>query len=354
MWNDQLFFQLYAIWVMVFLGLTTWAIINKKSTPSIYLWVWLGLGIIGKSLRYLYFKLGDVQVYKLHYEQIVNGLPLKWSSADFLYTFYTQLTALFQNVWIHFLGIELLIVLPIFLWCRKIFPKYAWWALAIFLAYPHFVAYSVNGIRFGIASSFFILATAYSKKDWRSYLLMITAVLFHVTLIIPILLWMLLLNYKKITWRMSMIIWACSSLIGIFFTQNVLNLITYLVPIEYSYRLHYYFVEELGGGITHYGAFRWKYWIFNLLIIIYLLLIKRANLFNLYGAKIAQLFVLTAGVTALFYGAYFSNRFGSLGWILIPVLFLLPVLNIPTKSHRKMGILLLTFGMILIQLRNFL
>lgn len=348
MWEDDYFFQLYGIWVVIFLVLAIGAN-YKKTISDAYLWGWLILGVIGKSLRYLYFKLGDVQVYRLHYEQMVNRESLKWSSADLLYTYYTQFTSLFKSTWLHFLGIELLILVPILVWCKKISKQYAWWALAIFLAYPHFVAYSVNGLRFGIASSFFLLATSFPKKDWKGYFLMLIAVLFHFTLLLPVLIWCFILLFHQLKIKHTLIIFLVTSIFGILFPQSILELITQSIPIEHSYRLHFYLEERLGNGITQYGQFRWKFWILNVLFIAGIVVINQLKWKNDYWLLIAKLFIITSGVTTLFYGAYFSNRFASLVWILIPPLVILPILKGISFHYKKYLIGGLSLLMIMIQ-----
>ena len=239
---------------------------------------------------------------------------------------------------------------------RKLFPKYDLLAFCIFLGALSTYAYSVNGIRAGVAASIFYCAIAYREKTWLCAFLLFVAWGFHHSMHVCIVAFLCVRYYNKP--KAYLYFWIFALLISVFqvhFVQELLGSLTdergahYLVDSEgiakTTGRVRYDFILYSCVPIFVGFYFRWKYKLNDTLYDFLLGLYTLLNSLWLFCIQV-----------------WFSNRIAFLSWQLYPLViayFLFSKTserNIPLPVWRRIVVngsylhLLFTLGMFYIYL----
>lgn len=331
------FIDFYTFWLVI-LGI---AIFLKPLTSDATKWSWglymlLILGGLGIALRYLFFNgLGDTTTYLEHFIARSQGLPYKWESRDWLYEAFTWLTSKTGSVAFHFISITFVIFAPILYWSKKHFNQAYWVVVLLFLAHPFFIPYANNGIRFGMATSIFILALA-SKNQWYRLIFALAAVLMHGTMLLPFLMMYFILLFPKIRLRYFIYVSLFANLMAILLKTSWYHYFLDLLPIEYFFRMHFYLSEMQYNHVAIWGGFRWDFWLYGFLFVIWSAwIIHRYKWRDPYFIFIAKLYTSIHAITPFFYAVFFANRFGMLAWFLTPLLIALPLKAVENKPKFK-------------------
>lgn len=331
------FIDFYTFWLVI-LGI---AIFLKPLTSDATKWSWglymlLILGGLGIALRYLFFNgLGDTTTYFEHFIARSQGLTYKWVSRDWLYEAFTWLTSKTGSVAFHFISITFVIFAPILYWSKKHFNQAYWVVVLLFLAHPFFIPYANNGIRFGMASSIFILALTV-RNSWYRLLFAVAAVLMHGTMLLPFLALYFILIFPKIRFKYFIIGSITANLFAFLLKSSWYQYLLAVLPVQYFYRMHFYLSEMHSRHITIWGGFRWDFWLYGFVIIAWTAwVVYKLKWRNTYFMFIAKLYILIHAITPLFYAVYFANRFAMLAWFLSPLLIALPLKMVEDKPDFK-------------------
>lgn len=309
---------------------------GKDKLWEVSMYVLLALGVLGISLRYLFFNgLGDTSTYVNHFLSKVQGEPSRWESRDCLYDALTWLTIKTQSLPFHFISITLVILLPILYWSKKHFNQAYWVVVVLFLAQPFFIPYANNGIRFGMATSIFLLALTV-KNQWYRLLLAVAAVLMHGTLLLPFLAMYIVLVFPKIRLKYYIIGSLIANVLAFLLQSTWYDYLLNLLPIEYFYRMHFYLSEMKFQHVSIWGGFRWDFWLYGFLFVIWSAwIMHRYKWRDPYFIFIAKLYTSIHAITPFFYAVFFANRFGMLAWFLTPLLIALPLKAVEGKPNFK-------------------
>ena len=151
-------------------------LVNYKSNDALAIILMLALTLlIGLRPISVIWQFGDSLWYNRSYNMLVGT------------RFYLDLSAtnlIWDNLFAFFacneLGITSLFLLGDILYfgctylaCRKLFPRDTNAAYLVFLGAFSSFSYSFNGVKAGIAASFFLLAIAYYEKKWLSIILVL-------------------------------------------------------------------------------------------------------------------------------------------------------------------------------------
>lgn len=324
----------YLVWIFTALFMLIYleqAAYSRK-TKNISFTLWLGVLVLYIGFRDIFFSIGDTPTYRDHYLSMVEGTYSHWRSRDILYEYLVRFSAIFQSVSFHFILVSLGIIIPYIVWSKRHFKQRHHWIVLLFLAHPFFLAYASNGIRFGLASSIFILALSQSKKIFQ-YLLFLVAGLFHATLFLPAIVWFIA-SYKKIPLWFYLIFSLFLNLIALIFKSSWYSFFLSIFPKEYFFRLHFYLENLSKNAIQNFGGFRWDFWLYGFIYILWIVwVIYRKQWKNLEFERYAKSYIILHGLVPLFYFVVFANRFGSIAWIFIPMLLALPLKSIPTNRN---------------------
>jgi len=155
---------------------------------------------------------------------------------------------------------------------KKIFNNNFYLAFLIFLISPYFFGNGISGIRSGMAASIFLIGLGLLYKNglnWKVICWFIISVLFHISMIIP-LLFFILATFVKNT-KIIFICWLCSILIGILNLNVIANIVSALGVFES--RIGNYAVNEgernFWTNFVIFGFFPVVFAVYNILVLNY-------------------------------------------------------------------------------------
>jgi|GEM_PF-1783516 len=207
--------------------------------------------------------------------------------------------------------------------------------LVFFTLCSCFFYYSMtqNIIRQGLGFAFFIygLASLYKKDTKKSIIFFSIACLMHLIYTVPLLTIYALTRIKKTMWIYIMLL-ICSSVSAS--NYNILSnpIFSSLLNVD---RFRSYSSTDFDGIATYKVGFRIDFFLFNLFFIFIsykiLQLLKKNKYKTDFYDLLHTLFVVMSSLFFLMFHIPFSDRFGLLSWMLIPLLF------IPVFTHRLPG-----------------
>jgi len=299
--------------------------------------------------------LGDTAAYTRMYQTLSTGNDL-YSTKDPGFYFFMKLCANWISIkWFYVLCASLYVILP-YLAFKKWFGNNAFIALVMFVVSFSFWGYGINGLRNGLATSFFIYALAgLGTNKIKSIFFMLLAYTFHQTLLLPILTYFVTLKFTRTTLLIKL--WLLMVVISFFagnyiqnFTDNIISLVDFG-----DNRGQDMFADEYDGNKTNRG-YRFDFILYSGLPILlgYVYVIKKG--FNdLIYKRILHIYILVNIVWILLIYAAYSNRIAYLSWFLMPVVMIYPLLknNLFRKQNKLIGYLIfgsLFFTLILLVL----
>ncbi|MDM1503175.1 EpsG family protein [Myroides marinus] len=175
----------------------------------------------------------DTNVYEYFYSNDIGSNNLL-TSGDILYF-------VFQFIFIR-LGFgfsdfmffcALFYMLTVFYAFKNFFSKNMFYAYIFFLISPYFMLFGINGVRNGMAASFFLLGLSYlfmPKKNMKKtgWIIMVMSIFLHLSLIFPLILFMFkkhIRNHERF-----LVIW-CFAVLFMLLDINILASIITVIPI---------------------------------------------------------------------------------------------------------------------------
>lgn len=197
---------------------------------------------------------------------------------------------------------------------------------------------AINIIRQGLSLSFLTLAYAYKQEEHKknSWLFVILSVITHFTSLIPILIFIIVSNLKKV----PLIYFVLLFILGI--TISYLNFGLMDIPIlkdilaSTDDKRLMYLQEEIS---TYKVGFRPNFALFNTIFLIISLYLRRAYKNIYYYEELIKYFCVSSFVFFMAFQIPFSDRLGLFSWMSIPLL-LIPAFKTRTKnSSARLGII---------------
>ena len=281
--------------------------------------LFIGLRNPYASWRYL----GDTNRYTLIYQNIQND-PLWTTNKDFGFYFYMKLLANFFNVQMFFLITAVLYVFPVYYSFNKWFKKYAFFAVVIFVTSLSFWPFGVNGMRNGLATSFFIFALAFREKKWLMYSIIALSISFHTSLILPTFALIIAQFYKNT--KVLLRVWLVSIPISLLFGKRVLTFLNFLVTSSIGQIDARGDFSGVDNSVFARSAFRIDL-VFYSGIVIYLgyYFINKIELKDKFYQNIFNVYVIANTIWLYFIYFPYTNRIAYLSWFLIPIIVVYPI-----------------------------
>lgn len=264
-----------------------------------------------------------------------------------------RLLATFKSVELFYVACALLYVLPLYFAFKKWFPRYALFAFIIAVSTFSFWAFGINGVRNGLATSLFIYALSFDKTNWKKILLFGLAVSFHLSLLLPLLAYLLAIFKPKV--KPILLIWLLLIPIAYFFGNNLeLNISAFFEAIGIKdNRADVYFADELDGQTVD-RSFRLDFILFSATAVWYgYYFIVKKQLNDVFFRVVWSMYTITNAVWILLIYAPFTNRTAYLSWFLMPLIFAYPLLkdnNLGIKKNKWLAVVIslsLTFTLML-------
>lgn len=188
------------------------------------------------------------------------------------------------------------------------------------ISFFFFKSMGINTIRQGVAFSLFFLSLSYKKNRWVKFLLTFLALSMHLSMIFPIIVYGASKYLKNL--KIPFIIFFICTLLS-FVKFNIYGLLQNIPLLAIADKIDAY--SNIDSGDYKIG-FRFDFFLFNLLfVLIGYFIYKRVDEPYKYSRYLSSYLILS-GVFIVMFNSGFSDRYGFLSWIFIPLL-ILPVLN---------------------------
>ncbi|MGM1055643.1 MAG: EpsG family protein [Bacteroidota bacterium] len=289
------------------------------------------------GLRPISYYFGDMGTYNKYFERYQSGEEIVQVKDGFFYAF-MKFCSYFMNAQSFFFLCASLYVLPIYLACKKWFGKYWGYGFLMIVSVLTFWAYGTNGIRNGLATSFFIYALSRDKLLFKA-LWMFVAMNFHTSILLAIIAYTII--YFKNSPSLYLKIWFIAiplSLIGGSFWETLFLGFGFEEQRMQEYLGNTDYAEEFSQT-----GFRWDFLLYSSTGVFagYYYVFKKKFLDKNY-LVIYQIFLITNAFWVLVIRAGFSNRFAYLSWFLLGLVIIYPLLKkkFLREQHIKIGLIL--------------
>ena len=286
------------------------------------------------GLRPIHGIFADMTTYNNIFERYKAGYPIV-SVKDPLFHYFSYLLAQIINAQIYFFICALLYIAPLYLVCKKWFEEYWYYAFLMLVISFSFWAYGVNGIRNGIASSFFLFGISRDKRLFQIIWLFI-AVGFHKTMLLPSLGFVITWFYNKS--KSFFYFWVLSIPFSLVLPGFWENLFATMLEDD---RAAYLTTEADESNFSSTG-FRWDFLIYSASGVFagwYYIFKKKLN--DTYYNLLFNVYLFSNAFWILVIRANFSNRFAYLSWFMMGLIIIYPWLKqyFIKNQHRKLGLI---------------
>lgn len=199
---DASFYQGIYLFIVTLLTLITVSYRRSLTTiepivGSVILCIFLVLFIGFRPVSYLFVDMMNYNSWWGLYEW--EGFD--WGAQNVLFdNLYAYMSYIFPDTTLFFALMAALYFIPMLVACRKMFPSNTMIVFLVCLAAFSTFSYGTNGIKAGVASSFFLVALAYRDKMWVSILFLLLSWGFHHSMQMPVVAYILTMVFKKKEW----------------------------------------------------------------------------------------------------------------------------------------------------------
>jgi EpsG family len=278
---------------------------------------------------------GDMVQYTRDFLLYVDGGSII-GNRDVLFQYFMKFCSGIMSIDFFFLLCAFIFVYGHILVSKNFFKDYWFYSFLMFLVSLTFWGSSVNGIRNGLASVFFLIAIS-QKSKYSIYILMLLSVMIHKSLMLPVAAYFLAFFYKNsknylLFWLFSI---PLSLALGGFFEGLFLGL-----GFGEEERLEGYFTELDEGIANSKLGFRWDFILYSATGVFagwYYIFKKKYN--DLIYSQLFNMYLIANAFWILIIRANFSNRFAYLSWFMLPLIVMYPILKneIFIKQHQLIG-----------------
>ncbi len=286
---------------------------------------------------------GDTGNYYRTFLEVADGNEAV-NFKDIGFELFTKFFAEYSNAGIYFFMLALLYVWPLYLISRRLKINNSYLLFLAIISSFMFWSNGVNGIRIGIATSWFILALTYNENKLLQAALIVLAIIFHKSILLPTLAYAFTFFYTNT--KGYILIWFASILLSLLFGNYWTSFFAGLNLSDE--RLSEYLINRPTTDLFRYTGFRWDFLIYSAVPVVfgaYIILKKKFT--DKFYIQLFNTYLLANSFWILVIRANYSNRFASLSWFLIPLILLLPLLSQRLFKYQNIKIayiLLISFA----------
>ena len=293
---------------------------NEKEYASLFLLLFVVIYMGLRPLSGHYF--GDMGVYNKYFKYYADGGEIT-NYEDYVWRLFMKFSSSIMSAKQFFLVCAILYVVPLYMAAKKWFGTDRYFIFLMLIASFSFWSYGTNGIRNGIATSFFVLGLSFHNKKYWQYGLLVLSYLIHGSILIPI----------------------AAFVLSVFYNNSKHYLLGWLIAIPLSLTLGSFwesFFTSLGFGgerllyltddryLDQFSSlgFRWDFLIYSASAIYagYYFIIKKKFNDKVY-IQLFNIYVTANAFWVLVIRASFSNRFAYLSWFLMALVIFYPFLK---------------------------
>lgn len=296
------------------------------------------------GLRPLSGGFGDSWHYARAYQKLQQGSDVIIKK-DYVFNYFMAYCSKFMDVKGFFLLCDIIYILPCYLFSKRYFGIYWFFAFFIFVGSFSFWSFGVNGIRNGLGASLFILGLYFYKQKLLMYASFLLSYFMHASLIIPIISLLISGIYKNP--KMYIYIWIASiplSLIGGSVWANLFASLGFAEDRTQGYLVG---GEKFQDQFSQTG-FRWDFLTYSASAVFagYYFIFKK-NITDRFYIHMFGVYCIANAFWVLVITAAFSNRFAYLSWFLMPAIIAYPMFRYKMwkDQYKTFGIILLIYFM---------
>ena len=282
---------------------------------------------------------GDMATYATTFENYQNGDGNMFKE-DVVFDFFMQVCAKIMSVQFFFVTCILLYVLPLWFASKKWFADYSYYSFLALLISFSFWAYGTNGIRNGIATSFFLYALSKDKLVYK-VMLVALSIGIHKSLVIPAAALTLTYFYKNPkSYFYGWLLCIPLSLVAGGFWESLFS------GLMGDERSSYLTDGNINDDSFSSTGFRWDFVIYSAAAVYsaYFFIFKK-KFSNATYNRLVSVYLTANGFWILVIRANFSNRFAYLSWFMMAIIIVFPFLTkIQVKNqHKVLGMVLMAY-----------
>lgn len=295
------------------------------------------------GLRPIHNTFGDMGTYASVYSLMQAGVHVTIEK-DFLFNYFMKFCSNFINVKTFFFLVDVLYILPCFLFSRKYFGRYWFFAMFLFFCSFSFWTYGTNGIRNGLATSFFILGLYFYDKKYWMYSFFVMGYFMHASLVIPIAAFIASGFYKNP--KIYLYIWLFAIPLSLAGGKSWATLFS---GLGFEERSAGYLdnTDVINKGFSQSG-FRWDFLVYSASAIFagsYFIFKKKIT--DVFYIHVFGIYCIANAFWILVITATFSNRFAYVSWFLMPAVIAYPMFRykIWKEQYKIFGAILFVYFM---------
>nr|WP_246020005.1 EpsG family protein [Muriicola soli] len=266
-----------------------------------------------------------MRTYARHFEHYELGGSLL-TDKDIVFHSFMKLSAKILTIHQFFLLCCAIYIYPMYRISKVYFKNYWFYSFLLLIVSLSFWTYGVNGIRNGMATSFFLWAMTYRDKSLPQILFLTAAVLFHQTLLLPVGAFFIAKYFTNV--KVFSVFWLSAIPLSIAlggFWESLFISVGFADPRLESY---------LSGSVNN--SFRFDFLIYSAAAILlgwYFIFIRKFKdkTFN----SLFITYLICNAFWILVIRASFSNRFAYLSWFLMAVIIIYPILKDKTLIRKR-------------------
>ena len=340
--------QYHFLFVIALLIIFHALIFDVKDEQSINFFYTLGYVVVTAMLFYMGLRpiantFGDMGTYASIYILMQEGVSVTIEK-DYLFNYFMKFCSFFIDVKSFFFLIDVLYIFPCFVFSRKYFGRYWFFAMFMFFCSFSFWTYGTNGIRNGLATSFFILGLYFYHKKYWMYICLALGYFMHASLIIPIAAFILSGLYKNP--KVYLYIWLLAIPLSL---AGGNSWATFFSTLGFEDRTAGYLdnTDEIKKGFSQSG-FRWDFLIYSASAVFagaYFIFIKKIK--EPFYIHVFGIYCIANAFWILVITATFSNRFAYVSWFLMPAVIAYPMFRykIWKEQYKIFGAILFIYFM---------
>lgn len=294
------------------------------------------------GFRPVSYEFGDMGTYAKLYDDFQNYGFMETQGDPLFYFFMKSCSKIFP-VEVFFLICAALYIIPLYYASKKLFGEYSFYAFFMLIASLSFWAYGTNGIRNGLATSFFLLAITRNSRAVK-IALFVLALGVHQSMLIPLVMYIFTSFYKNT--KYIFLFWLLCIPLSLILGKQ---LESFFLSLGFgdADKIQGYFVEdeEILEEFSAIG-FRWDFLLYSISgVFTGLYFIFKKEFEDEFYRHIINLYLMTNAFWILVIRANFSNRFAYLSWFLLGVVIIYPFLKrmFFKEQHQILGKIILAY-----------
>jgi hypothetical protein len=293
------------------------------------------------GLRPISWYFVDMSTYASFFQSYQEGNSILLSK-DLLFEYFMQACAQIMDVNSFFLVCAFLYITPLYMVCKKWFSDNWFLAFLLLIVSFSFWSYGTNGIRNGMATSFFLLGISREKRFYQ-IIWLVMAVNFHSSMLLPSFGFILVQFYNnpKTYLAFWLLCIPLSLALGGFWESLIASL------GFQDERISFLTDGNINDDEFAYTGFRWDFLLYSATGVFagWYYIVKKDFSDPIYF-KLFNIYLLANGFWVLVIRANFSNRFAYLSWFMLALIIVYPLLKkeiLEEDQNRKLSWILLAY-----------